>query len=919
MDRLADYKPPGYTGYVPGKAETFGRTPKLAQAEIEVPARASVLAARSAPPAPAAADTLTEAAAAHLGRAEAPNLWPSLQSTAAQPPAKPAVSMLAHKIGDDRIPAFASSYSAQFAAPFDASRTIRSPLRNTALASVADLRAVYRSAVGRVGEKRLDDIHHHMRERLQGKMGNRSDNAFRLRKQLFKMYDSDGSGLVDIESFRVMSEAFGIQFDDDSLLALFSKYDPEGVGKMPFHNLMRNLLDDDTYRLWMSSYEKSDKREEHYEKSAGATGATGASTGGGLTGTGEGLGQTVQRKAGEAGQAVKETLGVGSGAGTTGAGTTGATGGLGATGGATTHSESHRASGGECLWRRARPAAVQASSRVPRVGGSAVWAAGSRVESGAVVAPASATPAAGAPRTRSARARLEVWDAAAHDAQAAAAPLLAGGSARRQSTLAAAVTGDDAAGQQPAGAVAAQAQPAGQPTEAATQTEPIAAAEDPGDEGGRPAAAQSQDEPSTRFPPREPAAQCQSAEAGAAQDASAPSASAREQLSQRSPAEVLAEARRLLVAGQFGGTELGLAVRTLNRQQCAPESKDEARVAFHLLLAAVLEAAAQGRAAIDGRGAAYLCWGAAKLQLPAASPLAQRLLPLLAAHVEGMRYNDVASSIYALGVLGLQPGDALLAALLRRADACRTAARIANNIALLVGATRLRLPQACIAPAVAQLEQAEALPPRGVGNLAKLLPLVGATSDSRLTQLVLAEAVRSAGSLDLVCLINVLWAAAKLERRLEPEEARALLGRLQQTARHNRGTLMPGMLWSLSALGFQAGDGHLSKELLQECIASQIHAIQHARQGKEPNRLIKFMVGAWSRRLLLPLPCSTGGLPMPMPAYARSLPHPAPRLFRFGYFKASDAIRSSAFERGILLDQSQQFSEYEQEQEQEQA
>ena len=35
----------------------------------------------------------------------------------------------------------------------------------------------------------------HMKERIAGKMANRSDNAFRLRR-LFKMYDANHTGMV---------------------------------------------------------------------------------------------------------------------------------------------------------------------------------------------------------------------------------------------------------------------------------------------------------------------------------------------------------------------------------------------------------------------------------------------------------------------------------------------------------------------------------------------------------------------------------------------------------------------------------------------------------------------------------------------------------------------------------------------------
>ena len=233
-------RPLSQTGFTPGRAETFGKTPKLAQAEAAHPSKGTLLAARaSAPtqPAAGAADTVSEAAAAHLGRSGTPNLWPSLQTTATQAAAKPAVSTLASKSGDQRIPAFQTSYSTQFAAPFEASKAIRSPLRNTALQGLTDLKGVYKAAISRVGEKRLGDIHHHMRERLQGKMGNRrwgrqwsgskvhrgrcwrgggecprseilkvglcscSDNAFKLRG-LFKRWDEEGMGLVDLEGFR---------------------------------------------------------------------------------------------------------------------------------------------------------------------------------------------------------------------------------------------------------------------------------------------------------------------------------------------------------------------------------------------------------------------------------------------------------------------------------------------------------------------------------------------------------------------------------------------------------------------------------------------------------------------------------------------------------------------------------------------
>ena len=98
-----------------------------------------------------------------------------------------------------------------------------------------------------------------MRDRFYGRIGNKSDNAFKLRK-FAKMFDEHRTGYVrasalpliivpaagaqhnysatavsqlwirsllcmqiGLEDFRVMTEAGGMQLDDDSLLALFSK------------------------------------------------------------------------------------------------------------------------------------------------------------------------------------------------------------------------------------------------------------------------------------------------------------------------------------------------------------------------------------------------------------------------------------------------------------------------------------------------------------------------------------------------------------------------------------------------------------------------------------------------------------------------------------------------------------------------
>lgn len=67
-----------------------------------------------------------------------------------QDTAKPPSSNLT--LGDSRINPFITSYSQDFDSPFVTGRTLRSPLRNKNLGSVADLKEVYSSAFQRVGE-----------------------------------------------------------------------------------------------------------------------------------------------------------------------------------------------------------------------------------------------------------------------------------------------------------------------------------------------------------------------------------------------------------------------------------------------------------------------------------------------------------------------------------------------------------------------------------------------------------------------------------------------------------------------------------------------------------------------------------------------------------------------------------------------
>uniref|UniRef100_A0A383VS12 EF-hand domain-containing protein n=1 Tax=Tetradesmus obliquus TaxID=3088 RepID=A0A383VS12_TETOB len=179
---------------------------------------------------------------------EVDNLWPRLQERAAQDSFKPPCSNIA--LGDERVSPFTTSYSTDFYAPFNAHERLRSPMRNKDLAATqTSLKEHYASSYNRVGEKRLAKMISTMRERLSAKLGNNNDNAFKMRK-LFKMYDKKEVGMIHFEDFRMFSESFGMQLDDDSLLAMYHVYDPTGSGYLAYEDIVKQLLDGDYYAMY---------------------------------------------------------------------------------------------------------------------------------------------------------------------------------------------------------------------------------------------------------------------------------------------------------------------------------------------------------------------------------------------------------------------------------------------------------------------------------------------------------------------------------------------------------------------------------------------------------------------------------------------------------------------------------------------
>ncbi|KAK9915516.1 hypothetical protein WJX75_000165 [Coccomyxa subellipsoidea] len=239
---------PGYTGFVQGLKETLGSTPVTAQYKAAAPALGEFLHTRRfVPPIPTPSRDPCNFPDSFKASGEQVNLWPSLQTTGKQGSCKPAQSCIL--LGDNRVLPFKTLYAADFAAPFAQDAKLRSPLRNKERREATDLPSFYKHAFNRVGEKRLNDTILHMKERIAGKIGNANNNAFKLRK-LFAMTDTQKTGLIDVEDFRVVTESYGMQLDDDSILALFSRYDTDAIGAIHYHDLMKDLLDEDSYALF---------------------------------------------------------------------------------------------------------------------------------------------------------------------------------------------------------------------------------------------------------------------------------------------------------------------------------------------------------------------------------------------------------------------------------------------------------------------------------------------------------------------------------------------------------------------------------------------------------------------------------------------------------------------------------------------
>jgi len=238
--------------------EVFKKTPIQAQLEMREPGEESFLHTRTqVAPVTTRREVVRDPCNddRNFKKAQPDNLWPRLQASAVQESFKPPVSNIA--LGDSRIDPFKSAYSDDFRAPFAGHDRLRSPNRNEDLAkTTASLVDIYKSSYNRVGDKSLQKMITRMRERMDAKCGNSNDNAFRIRK-LFLSWDKQHSGMVHFEDLRQMCESFGMQLADDDLLALFCVYDPEGTGYLAYMDLVKHMMQPDTFNYYVGSVDNS--------------------------------------------------------------------------------------------------------------------------------------------------------------------------------------------------------------------------------------------------------------------------------------------------------------------------------------------------------------------------------------------------------------------------------------------------------------------------------------------------------------------------------------------------------------------------------------------------------------------------------------------------------------------------------------
>merc|ERR1719230_1622964 len=92
------------------------------------------------------------------------------------------------------------------------------------------------SKVGVAGVKRLELS-------IRAKIDQRTSGGPMALRKAFKYFDSDASGDIDPDEFYAAMHAFGLEFTEDQVLALFGYYDVDRDGSLSYYEFIEKVLE----------------------------------------------------------------------------------------------------------------------------------------------------------------------------------------------------------------------------------------------------------------------------------------------------------------------------------------------------------------------------------------------------------------------------------------------------------------------------------------------------------------------------------------------------------------------------------------------------------------------------------------------------------------------------------------------------
>ncbi|KAL4433785.1 hypothetical protein ABPG75_000226 [Micractinium tetrahymenae] len=307
--------------------------------------------------------------------------------------------------------------------------------------------------------------------------------------------------------------------------------------------------------------------------------------------------------------------------------------------------------------------------------------------------------------------------------------------------------------------------------------------------------------------------------------------------------------------GRFGADQLAALIRALgnNRQGLG----DEERASY---LRELLGEAAEGAVPLNGKAAAYLLWGPTKLFLGGSDPAVQAVLTAVFQHIDTMQSNDVTTTLWACGLMDIQPSIDAKEQLVARLQELLPTLKMKELTAAGVGLTRLGMPPSVVVPLVAAFEAKVAEMPdldsSELERVVRLLPhLPGLQASSPFCQTLFEQLLRKARRVDLYALTEAVWAAGRLKYPLSEADLRRLLRNVEARLGENHGVQFQALLYGLDSLGCRAGQGALTHEFLEKCVDSQLQALEQ-RAAAGPRRqsayVIKALIGLSMLRPQLP-------------------------------------------------------------------